>query len=146
VAALRDAVSPGSCLVLCHPTTAGRPGTVRAMETVDNASAATSGHIRPRAEIERFFDGFELLSPGLVRVPEWRPDPGADDRGDRGALRSLIAGVRPQAIHIQPARYRVTERMPRRLTDVGLGFRFLRRPRSTPRSSSRRCREVACPS
>jgi SAM-dependent methyltransferase len=92
VAALRDALAPGSCLVLCHATAEGRPGTARAMETVYNRSAVTSGHIRTRPEIERFFDGFELLSPGLVRVPEWRPDPGTDP-GDRDKLWSLLAGV-----------------------------------------------------
>ena len=30
--------------------------------------------LRSRAEIARFFDGFELPEPGLVPVSRWRPD------------------------------------------------------------------------
>jgi hypothetical protein len=33
---------------------------------------------RSRAEVARFFDGLELVGPGLVRAPEWRPDSDAD--------------------------------------------------------------------
>jgi hypothetical protein len=29
---------------------------------------------RTRAQVERFFDGFELLDPGLVEIQLWRPD------------------------------------------------------------------------
>jgi len=29
---------------------------------------------RTRAAVERFFDGFELVEPGLVDVSEWRSD------------------------------------------------------------------------
>ncbi len=28
--------------------------------------------LRPRADILRFFDGFDLIDPGLVYLPEWR--------------------------------------------------------------------------
>jgi len=33
---------------------------------------------RSRVEVARFFDGLELVEPGLVRAPEWRPDSDAD--------------------------------------------------------------------
>ena len=33
---------------------------------------------RSRAEVASFFGGLELVEPGLVRVPEWRPDSDAD--------------------------------------------------------------------
>jgi hypothetical protein len=47
--------------------------------------------MRPRADILRFFDGFELLDPGLVMIPHWRPDaPVADDPGK---FRGGLAGV-----------------------------------------------------
>ncbi|MEO3745711.1 SAM-dependent methyltransferase [Plantactinospora sp. B5E13] len=47
---------------------------------------------RDRAETERFFAGFELVEPGLVNLPDWRPDPTleVDDRF-AGAL--IYAGV-----------------------------------------------------
>jgi hypothetical protein len=28
---------------------------------------------RSRAEVTRFFDGLELVEPGVIRCPEWRP-------------------------------------------------------------------------
>ena len=33
-----------------------------------------SGRMRTRAEITGFFDGLELVDPGVVFLPEWRPD------------------------------------------------------------------------
>ena len=32
---------------------------------------------RSHAEVGRFFAGLDLLDPGLVQLPEWRPDPGS---------------------------------------------------------------------
>lgn len=34
--------------------------------------------VRTPAEIARFFEGFELVEPGLGSAPRWRPDPGDD--------------------------------------------------------------------
>jgi hypothetical protein len=33
---------------------------------------------RSRAEVAAFFDGLDLVEPGLVRVPQWRPDRDTD--------------------------------------------------------------------
>jgi hypothetical protein len=33
---------------------------------------------RTREQVARFFAGTDLVEPGLVRVEEWRPEPGAD--------------------------------------------------------------------
>jgi SAM-dependent methyltransferase len=75
VATLRDALSPGSYLVLGHVTDEGsRPSTVQAAETVFNRNVATQIRLRSRMEILRMFDGFELVEPGLVYTPMWRPD------------------------------------------------------------------------
>jgi len=35
--------------------------------------------LRTRAEITRFFDGMEMLDPGLVQVHRWRPGSAAPD-------------------------------------------------------------------
>jgi hypothetical protein len=43
---------------------------------------------RSRAQVTRFFDGLDLLEPGVVLTHEWRPD--ADD-GPRGVLWSGVA-------------------------------------------------------
>jgi len=34
--------------------------------------------MRPFGEVARFFDGLELVAPGIVQVHRWRPDPDAD--------------------------------------------------------------------
>jgi S-adenosyl methyltransferase len=39
-----------------------------------NASAQM--HVRPVKEIERFFDGKEMIDPGVVGIAGWRPAPG----------------------------------------------------------------------
>ena len=36
---------------------------------------------RSREQVARFFDGMDLVEPGLVRVEEWRPSPVAADEG-----------------------------------------------------------------
>jgi len=38
----------------------------------DHATSALT--LRSHAQISRFFDGLELLDPGLVQLPRWRPD------------------------------------------------------------------------
>ncbi|MFD9002381.1 SAM-dependent methyltransferase [Streptomyces sp. NPDC059582] len=71
VATLREALPAGSFLVLSHATSdfADRS----AAQAVYNRATATL-NLRSRAEVERFFDGFELVEPGLAQVPFWRPD------------------------------------------------------------------------
>jgi SAM-dependent methyltransferase len=74
VATFRDALAPGSYLVLAHATDEARPTVAQAAEKVYNRSVTTSIHMRSRADILRFFDGFDLVDPGLVYIPAWRPD------------------------------------------------------------------------
>jgi len=94
VAALRDALAPGSYLVLGHATYEGRPAVAHATEKVYNSSVATALHLRSRAEIMAFFDGFELVDPGLVYVPLWRPDSPADMPADPGQFGCLVGVAR----------------------------------------------------
>jgi SAM-dependent methyltransferase len=72
VAQLRDALTPGSYVVISHGTTDGQPGHV-----ADGMGhyAQTTADFQPRshAEVLRFFDGLDLIEPGLVLVPRWRP-------------------------------------------------------------------------
>jgi SAM-dependent methyltransferase len=74
VATLRDALTPGSYLILGHGTDDGSPAKVRPASEMYNRSVATQVKLRSHGEILRFFDGFELVEPGLVYVPLWRPD------------------------------------------------------------------------
>jgi hypothetical protein len=74
VATLRDALSPGSYLVVSHACSDPRPEILSAFETTYKSKVAAQGRARTSAEIARFFDGFTLIEPGLVWVPQWRPD------------------------------------------------------------------------
>jgi SAM-dependent methyltransferase len=90
VATLRDALAPGSFLVVSHSTTDDRPELARAVEKVYNGSVSGSWQFRSGADIRRFFDGFELVEPGLVPGYRWRPDA---DAGDPARLWGFLGGV-----------------------------------------------------
>jgi hypothetical protein len=44
-----------------------------------NESGAIPYRLRQEEQIARFFDGLELVEPGLVPIHQWRPDPGTVD-------------------------------------------------------------------
>ncbi|KAA2255995.1 hypothetical protein F0L68_27855 [Solihabitans fulvus] len=33
-------------------------------------------YFQPREDVAAMVDGFDLVPPGLVNAPQWRPDPG----------------------------------------------------------------------
>ncbi len=74
---LRDALAPGSYLALSHASTEGMPQESREHERLYNRTP-TPMRMRSRAEIARFFEGFDLVEPGVVYIPLWRPE-GPDD-------------------------------------------------------------------
>jgi hypothetical protein len=76
--------------VLGHGTNESRPQIAQAAETVYNRSVTTDVHVRSRAEILRFFDGFDLVDPGLVYIPLWRPDSPADVPSDPSKFWGLV--------------------------------------------------------
>jgi hypothetical protein len=76
---LVSALPPGSCLVLSHST-----GDYLPPETVQAfRDAVIPVYLRSAGEVSRFFDGLELLDPGLVSISRWRaehePQPRPDD-------------------------------------------------------------------
>jgi hypothetical protein len=73
VAQLRDALPDGSYLVLSHTTADFHGGNFAEIDKIYTKATATLNS-RPHAEILSFFEGFDLLDPGLVQVPLWRPD------------------------------------------------------------------------
>ncbi|MEU5401485.1 SAM-dependent methyltransferase [Streptomyces sp. NPDC005963] len=65
---------PGSCLVVCQ-LVSDRPE-IRKFVT-DFMAEATGGHwgrVREQREVAAYFEGFNILDPGLVEVSTWRPD------------------------------------------------------------------------
>ncbi|MGW7203375.1 SAM-dependent methyltransferase [Streptomyces sp. NPDC054837] len=76
VAELRDALAPGSLLVLTHASYEGIPlPAERAAGTVDVYKDIRNPLImRSRDDIARFFEGYDMVEPGLVPMPHWRPE------------------------------------------------------------------------
>jgi len=79
VTTVRNALAPGSYLALSHVSADFVPDQTvvrRVLAAYEKANAPAWP--RSRAEILRFFDGFDLVEPGLVPKPRWRPPPGTD--------------------------------------------------------------------
>jgi len=73
LAAFRAALPVGSYLALSHATADFRPVAAQhAAAVYDQATSPVT--LRTRAQIAAFFDGWDLVEPGLVQVPLWRPD------------------------------------------------------------------------
>ncbi|PRY33731.1 SAM-dependent methyltransferase [Umezawaea tangerina] len=91
LARYRDALSPGSYLALSHFTPDRMP---EAMAAGKDVFRSTAEPITPRtaAEVLRMVDGLEILEPGLVMTPEWRPET-PDEVGDDPNRANLYAVV-----------------------------------------------------
>jgi SAM-dependent methyltransferase len=74
VATVRDALAPGSYLVICHGCRDDQPSLASSFETVYNSRVTAELAMRTRDEIAQLYDGFTILDPGLVWIPQWRPD------------------------------------------------------------------------
>jgi hypothetical protein len=81
VAELRDALAPGSLLIVTHASYEGIPlPQERAEGAVDVYKDIRNPLImRSREEIARFFEGYDMVEPGLVPMPKWRPDTAPED-------------------------------------------------------------------
>jgi O-Methyltransferase involved in polyketide biosynthesis len=94
VATLRDRLAPGSALAITH-LTSGDLDEQQVAEGRAVYSRTEAGLPTPRThgQVLRFFDGFELLPPGLVHTREWLDDepdlpplPGVDGWAGIGVL------------------------------------------------------------
>jgi hypothetical protein len=73
---LMAAVPSGSYLAIAHPTTEIRPEESRAAAAQWNETATPPITLRSKAQLLGFFEGLELLEPGVVTCTKWRPEPG----------------------------------------------------------------------
>jgi hypothetical protein len=94
VASLMEPLAPGSYLVLAHTTAdLGTPGMREATDRYNETSAATVT-LRSKPEVARFFDGLELVEPGITPVGVWRPGP-MDDIPTQGLSTFTAVGRKP---------------------------------------------------
>jgi SAM-dependent methyltransferase len=106
LATLRDALAPGSYLAICHACRDARPDVASAMQNAYSSRVGARAAPRTRAEIISLFDGFDLVEPGLVWLPEWRPDPLDDVPEDPWKYWALVGvGVRRAFAQITRSEY-----------------------------------------
>ncbi|NRQ32629.1 SAM-dependent methyltransferase [Nonomuraea sp. NN258] len=67
-----DVFAPGSHLAASNLFASPNPQ-AKALETMLQVTMGT-GYFRDRAAIARYFDGLDLVEPGVVHFPEWHPD------------------------------------------------------------------------
>lgn len=91
LARYRQALAPGSHLVLSHFTADTRAAEMAAMVEVMKRTKDPI-HPRSRERLSQLFDGFELVEPGVVATALWRPD-SPSDLADRPERDQILAGV-----------------------------------------------------
>jgi len=92
VAELVDALPSGSYVFIHHLLDTGDP----AAATLQEQMLKGLGRVRFRTlgQVRALFGDLRLVEPGLVPIPEWRPDPGTPIRADYGVILSMAcAGV-----------------------------------------------------
>jgi O-methyltransferase involved in polyketide biosynthesis len=95
VARLAAALAPGSYLAVTH--LAGDVHGAALTETFGhlNPRMDQSVILRDRAEVAGLLDGLELVDPGVVELPRWRPDPGAEAPAGRALPMWCAVGRKP---------------------------------------------------
>lgn len=90
---LRDALPPDSFVVISHASADGMPA--QQNEQLERLYGQTSNPVktRSRTEIARFFDGLELVEPGVVFFPLWHPESPDDLFLQQPSRSSGYAGV-----------------------------------------------------
>ena len=75
VGTLLDAVAPGSYLAMSHLASDLYPEQTAELAHAWNEQARKTERqtLRGHAEVARFFDGLDVVAPGVVQICKWRP-------------------------------------------------------------------------
>jgi hypothetical protein len=91
VRALVDALPSGSYLAVAHPASDVDQHVGPALRQLSTRMGGTRAVPRSHQEVSRFFDGLEMVEPGLVQLHRWRPGTGLDDTGRDLAAYGAVA-------------------------------------------------------
>jgi hypothetical protein len=99
IARFRQRMAPGSYMAVSLGTSDGADPEMLAEATQTYAAARMPFTLRSRAQIMDLFEGFSLIKPGLVSLPEWRPDSNTDRTPLKGPTLGGVAELsgRPAA-------------------------------------------------
>ncbi|MGH3729815.1 MAG: SAM-dependent methyltransferase [Micromonosporaceae bacterium] len=92
VTGLRAAVPPGSYVAISHLTSAQRPQDAKRLGTHAANRSGVPIIFRTREQITGFFDGLTIVEPGVVELPQWRPET-PDDLPEPPGRSLGLAGV-----------------------------------------------------
>ncbi|HTR90918.1 MAG TPA: SAM-dependent methyltransferase [Trebonia sp.] len=76
-----EAIPAGSYVVISHPASDIQAAAMAGMATRLNQLMAQRVKPRSKEAVTAFFDGLDLIEPGVIRCPEWRPDRPEDAAG-----------------------------------------------------------------
>ncbi|MEU0880265.1 SAM-dependent methyltransferase [Lentzea sp. NPDC005914] len=94
VGAYRDRLVPGSFLALSHASAEAKPaGMDEAVQAYNVKSSQNQAFPRTHDQVLAFFGGFDLVEPGLVNCPSWRPDGEGDFAANPEINEIPFAGV-----------------------------------------------------
>ncbi|GLY50470.1 SAM-dependent methyltransferase [Lentzea sp. NBRC 102530] len=91
IAKYREVMAPGSYLVLSHASQDGQPGQADSHQDLYRRTA-TPMTMRTKEQVTALFDGFDIVPPGVVYFPEWRPvaPEDVDDNPERFTGRAAV--------------------------------------------------------
>jgi hypothetical protein len=95
IRALSAGLPSGSYVFIHHLLDSGDPGGAELQASM--AKGLGRVQFRTMDQIRAFFDGLELVEPGLVAVPDWRPNITTSSARDVPVLRLACAGVARKA-------------------------------------------------
>ena len=94
VGTLMDAVPSGSYLAVCHAASdLIDPEALQGLYDSFDGNVQQRFQWRTREQVARFFQATDLVEPGLVRVDDWRPEPGTDGT-DKSAMWAAVGRKR----------------------------------------------------
>jgi S-adenosyl methyltransferase len=83
VGRIMAALPSGSYLAMSHPASDIHPEAIAEMtKRFNQRLGGVTSNARTRDQVARFFAGLDLVEPGLVSAPRWRPDPGVEPPED----------------------------------------------------------------
>lgn len=97
ISAFRAAVAPGSYFALSHATADLHDEIVTGGATKIYARATAPLVPRSRAQVTAMFEGWDLIEPGVVQIPLWRPDGGTPHSGDLAKIAAYGGVARKRA-------------------------------------------------
>ena len=67
-------LAPGSFVAMSHLVSADPELRARLTDLMLNATHGNWGRVHTKPEVDKFFDGLEVIPPGLAEITTWRPD------------------------------------------------------------------------